>query len=272
MFNGPAAFGAGTAVKPGRFGVDVIPVGDHMGLDRLGNSIGTGENAVVAKPGWAVAGDSQQLFDHLAGLDAVAGYAVVSTLVSVTAMVHTVLGPVDQRGAQRGMEVAPAYSEQNDPFVQREMFEKQVGEEQQKMDTDFLLALEHGMPPAGGMGVGIDRLCILLTGAESIRDVILFPSLRPTTASKLASVSSSGRPVSRLASASENRKLPDASKNSDLNTVQGRHDTQVTNTDASKPTPTPAYASASPSPASSFPGADKIQPRDRENLDGRAHG
>ncbi|HVZ65103.1 MAG TPA: lysine--tRNA ligase [Lacunisphaera sp.] len=81
-----------------------------------------------------------------------------------------------------GMEVAPAYSEQNDPFVQREMFEKQVGEEKQKMDTDFLLALEHGMPPAGGMGVGIDRLCILLTGAESIRDVILFPSLRPTEA------------------------------------------------------------------------------------------
>jgi len=78
-----------------------------------------------------------------------------------------------------GMEVAPAYSEQNDPFVQREMFEKQVGEEQQKLDNDFLLALEHGMPPAGGMGVGIDRLCILLTGAESIRDVILFPSLRP---------------------------------------------------------------------------------------------
>ena len=81
-----------------------------------------------------------------------------------------------------GMEVAPAYSEQNDPFVQREMFEKQVGEEKQNLDTDFLLALEHGMPPAGGMGVGIDRLCILLTGAESIRDVILFPSLRPTTA------------------------------------------------------------------------------------------
>jgi lysyl-tRNA synthetase class 2 len=81
-----------------------------------------------------------------------------------------------------GMEVAPAYSEQNDPFVQREMFEKQVGEDQQKMDTDFLLALEHGMPPAGGMGVGIDRLCILLTGAESIRDVILFPSLRPQEA------------------------------------------------------------------------------------------
>ncbi|MBI2516654.1 MAG: lysine--tRNA ligase [Opitutae bacterium] len=81
-----------------------------------------------------------------------------------------------------GMEVAPAYSEQNDPAVQREMFEKQVGEETQNLDNDFLLALEHGMPPAGGMGVGIDRLTILLTGAESIRDVILFPSLRPTPA------------------------------------------------------------------------------------------
>ena len=81
-----------------------------------------------------------------------------------------------------GMEIAPAYSEQNDPFVQREMFAAQAGEDQQTMDTDFLLALEHGMPPAGGMGVGIDRLCILLTGAESIRDVILFPSLRPSEA------------------------------------------------------------------------------------------
>ncbi len=78
-----------------------------------------------------------------------------------------------------GMEVAPAYSEQNDPDVQRAMFEQQAGEEKQNIDQDFLLALEHGMPPAGGMGVGIDRLCILLTGAESIRDVILFPQLRP---------------------------------------------------------------------------------------------
>jgi lysyl-tRNA synthetase class 2 len=78
-----------------------------------------------------------------------------------------------------GMEIAPAYSEQNDPAVQRQMFEAQAGGDQQAIDQDFLLALEHGMPPAGGMGVGIDRLCILLTGAESIRDVILFPQLRP---------------------------------------------------------------------------------------------
>ncbi|MBS0630347.1 MAG: lysine--tRNA ligase [Verrucomicrobia bacterium] len=81
-----------------------------------------------------------------------------------------------------GMEVAPAYSEQNDPDVQRTMFEAQAGEEKQNIDQDFLLALEHGMPPAGGMGVGIDRLCILITGAESIRDVILFPQLRQVDA------------------------------------------------------------------------------------------
>jgi lysyl-tRNA synthetase class 2 len=79
-----------------------------------------------------------------------------------------------------GQEIAPAYSEQNDPLLQRKMFEAQVGEEIQNLDHDFLLALEYGMPPAGGMGIGIDRLAVLLTEAESIRDVILFPSMRPT--------------------------------------------------------------------------------------------
>ena len=78
-----------------------------------------------------------------------------------------------------GMEIAPAYSEQNDPEAQRAMLERQAGEEKQSVDQDFILALEHGMPPAGGLGLGIDRLCMLLTGAESIRDVILFPQLRP---------------------------------------------------------------------------------------------
>lgn len=78
-----------------------------------------------------------------------------------------------------GQEIAPAYSEQNDPVVQREQLEKQAGEETQKIDEEFLLAMEHGMPPAGGMGIGIDRLIILLTGVPSIRDVILFPALKP---------------------------------------------------------------------------------------------
>ncbi|HXT13299.1 MAG TPA: lysine--tRNA ligase [Candidatus Angelobacter sp.] len=78
-----------------------------------------------------------------------------------------------------GQEIAPAYSEQNDPIEQRERLEHQAGGEQQKLDEDFLVALEHGMPPAGGMGMGLDRLCMMLLGQESIRDVILFPQLKP---------------------------------------------------------------------------------------------
>src|ERR1019366_3545066 len=61
-----------------------------------------------------------------------------------------------------GQEIAPAYTEQNDPIEQRERLEHQAGGEQQKLDEDFLVALEHGMPPAGGMGMGIDRLCMML--------------------------------------------------------------------------------------------------------------
>ena len=78
-----------------------------------------------------------------------------------------------------GVEISPGYTELNDPDVQRRRLLDQAGEETQKIDDDFLLALEHGMPPAGGTGIGIDRLTMLLTGAESIRDVILFPLLRP---------------------------------------------------------------------------------------------
>ena len=80
-----------------------------------------------------------------------------------------------------GQEIAPAYTEQNDPVQQRERLEDQAGEEQQKLDEDFLIALEHGMPPAGGMGMGIDRLCMMLLGQESIRDVLLFPQMKPKT-------------------------------------------------------------------------------------------
>jgi len=78
-----------------------------------------------------------------------------------------------------GAEIAPGYSELNDPLVQRQRLLEQAGEEKQKIDEEFLVALEHGMPPAGGFGLGMDRLTMLLTGAESIRDVILFPLLRP---------------------------------------------------------------------------------------------
>jgi lysyl-tRNA synthetase class 2 len=86
-----------------------------------------------------------------------------------------------------GMEIANAYSELNDPDLQAERFRDQVkarqhgDDEAHRFDEDYIRALEHGMPPAGGEGIGIDRLTMLFTNGQSIRDVILFPLLRPET-------------------------------------------------------------------------------------------
>ena len=81
------------------------------------------------------------------------------------------------------MEIANAYTELNDPAVQEENLTAQLrgeaeNETMRVMDEDFITALRHGMPPAGGLGIGIDRVIMLLTNTQSIRDVILFPMLR----------------------------------------------------------------------------------------------
>ena len=83
-----------------------------------------------------------------------------------------------------GMEIANAYTELNDPAVQEANFRQQVRGEgdnaaMRVLDEDFLQALRHGMPPAGGLGIGMDRVVMLLTNTTSIRDVVLFPLLRP---------------------------------------------------------------------------------------------
>jgi lysyl-tRNA synthetase class 2 len=86
----------------------------------------------------------------------------------------------------QGMEIANAYTELNDPDLQEQLFRTQLAglsdeDSMARMDQDFIRALRHGMPPAGGLGIGIDRLVMLLTNSQSIREVILFPLLRPET-------------------------------------------------------------------------------------------
>ena len=77
-----------------------------------------------------------------------------------------------------GRELCPGYTEQNNPIEQRKALENQAGEDTEKIDEDFISALECGMPPTGGLGIGVDRLVMFLTGTDSIRDIVLFPQMK----------------------------------------------------------------------------------------------
>ena len=169
-------------------GIDFGAVTDDAEAVALANSIGV-ELADAAEKTWGnalYATFDQRVEEHLIQPTFITMYPVeVSPL--------TKKSPLDPRLTERfelfvcHSELANAYSELNDPIDQRARFQKQVeqrergDDETEMMDEDFLNALEYGMPPTGGMGMGIDRCVMMLTGNDTIREVILFPTMKPTS-------------------------------------------------------------------------------------------
>ena len=167
-------------------GIDFGAVTDDAEAVALANSIGV-ELADAAEKTWGnalYATFDQRVEEHLIQPTFITMYPVeVSPL--------TKKSPEDPRLTERfelfvcHSELANAYSELNDPIDQRERFMKQVeqrergDDETEMLDEDFLNAMEYGMPPTGGMGMGIDRCVMMLTGTDTIREVILFPTMKP---------------------------------------------------------------------------------------------
>ena len=168
-------------------GIDFGAVTDDAEAVALANSIGV-ELADAAEKTWGnalYATFDQRVEAHLIQPTFITMYPVeVSPL--------TKRSPADPRLTERfelfvcHSELANAYSELNDPMDQRDRFMKQVeqrergDDETEMLDEDFLTAMEYGMPPTGGMGMGIDRCVMMLTGTDTIREVILFPTMKPT--------------------------------------------------------------------------------------------
>ena len=180
----------GDAVKE-YVGVDFGAITDDAEAVAAAKAVGV-ELADAAEKTWGnalYACFDQQVEEHLVQPTFITMYPVeVSPL--------TKRSPADPRLTERfelficHSELANAYSELNDPIDQRQRFEKQVeqrergDDETEMLDEDFLTAMEYGMPPTGGMGMGIDRCVMLLTGADTIREVILFPTMKPLDSDK----------------------------------------------------------------------------------------
>ena len=183
-------------------GVDFGAITDDAEAVAAANAVGV-ELADAAEKTWGnalYACFDQKVEEHLVQPTFITMYPVeVSPL--------TKRSPVDPRLTERfefficRSEMGNAYSELNDPIDQRERFMKQVeqrergDDETEMLDEDFLTALEYGMPPTGGMGMGIDRAVMLFTGADSIRDVILFPTMKPLDMPKKDAAKSEAAPA-----------------------------------------------------------------------------
>jgi lysyl-tRNA synthetase class 2 len=166
-----------------RLGEDVSGL-DEAQLARLARSHG-----IETRPGLGAGGLLDALFTELVQPRLVRPTFVIDYPREVSPLARSKRG--DPSLVERfevfvaGMEIANAFSEQNDPEAQARAFEDQMArraagdDEAQMMDHDYVRALEYGMPPTGGVGIGVDRLCMLVTDARSIREVILFPQLRP---------------------------------------------------------------------------------------------
>ena len=183
-------------------GLDFDAVSDDAEAVAMAKSVGV-ELAETQDPTWGNA--LYEVFDQKVEEQLIQPTFITMHPVDVSPLAKR--SPSDPRLTERfelficHSEMGNAFSELNDPIDQKERFQKQVemrdkgDEEAGMMDTDYVNALEYGMPPTGGLGIGIDRCVMLLTGSDSIRDVILFPTMKPLDLEKPAPKAAAAAPA-----------------------------------------------------------------------------